>query len=395
MTEQLRGSNELAPPASLREDSRILVVKLADIGDMLLATPALRLLRESYPKAHLAALVQPSSAEVLRGSTLVDELILFDQHRYDSVIASLSPAALWSAARELLGLRQKRFDCLLLFHHMVTDWGVAKYAALCLASGAPRRVGLDDGRAWFLTNRVPDQGFGARHEAEYMLALVRAVGAEGPPGGLELPIGATDREFASQVLRSSVHPRVAIHPGSGTYSLARRWPASRFAEVADRLALEEGVDIVLVGGPTEVALAAEVKEHMRAPALDLSGRTTLRQLAAVLEQCDLLVGNDSGVVHVAVAAGTPVVAIFGPTNHRAWAPYQPSMTPRENRVLHRIVRINVPCSPCLYRGHRLGRRQGCPNRDCLRLLMPSAVVAEAQEALRYLWRHGGKSKRAT
>lgn len=364
------------------DSSRILVVKLADIGDTLLATPALRLLRQSYPKAHIAALVQPRSAEVLQGSTLVDEIIPLDQHRYDALGSGLSPRSLLNAFRELAALRRRRFGVLLLMHHLVTHWGVAKYAALCLASGAPRRVGLDDGRGWFLTHRVPDPGFGYRHEADHCLDLVRAAGAEGQPGGLELPISQSDLDHAVAVVSHVRRPRVVIHPGSGSYSLARRWRPLGFAQVADQLAREYDAGIVLVGGKDEVKLGAEVRSLMRAPALDLTGQTSLRELAAVLGRCDLLVGNDSGVIHVAVASGTPVVAVFGPTNDHAWRPYQPSLSPEAHRRKHQVARITLPCSPCMYRGHSLGLRNGCPGRDCLRLLTPETVVTAARAAMR-------------
>ena len=365
--------------ARLSDDSRILVVKLADVGDTLLATPALRLLRDSYPRAHIAALTAPHSVAVLHGSALVDEIITFDQHRFDRVSAILRPRALLAAASELLALRGARFDALLLFHHLITTWGVAKYAALCLASGAKRRVGLDDGRGWFLTDRVLDPGFGHQPEAEYCLSIVRKAGAEGRAGGLELPVERPDRDFAEAALRAIPRPWVAIHPGSGGFSLARRWPADGFAMVADVLAREIGAGIVLVGGKEETALAAEVRALMSASPLDLTGRTTLGQLAAVLGRCDLLIGNDSGVAHVGAAAGTRVVAVFGPSNHLAWGPYEPGASPCAAR--HRIVRVNLPCSPCMYRNHSLGLRYGCATRDCLRLVTPEMVLAQAGQLL--------------
>src|SRR5262245_40179853 len=139
--------------------NRILVVKLSDIGDVLTATPALRLLRESFPQARIDVLVPPRSAVVLRGLSSVDEVIVFDKFGYDAVGAALSPRALLGALDFGRALRARRYDMLVMPHHLSTRWGTLKWAALALATGAPVRVGLDNGRGWFLTHRVPDAGF--------------------------------------------------------------------------------------------------------------------------------------------------------------------------------------------------------------------------------------------
>src|SRR6266571_4477005 len=141
---------------------RILVVKLADLGDLLTATPALRALRLRFPTAQIDALVTPNSAVVLSGLDSVDSAVAFDKFVFDrqrDVLGSL-PTAL-ALGRQL---RAERYDALVLLHHLTTAFGVAKYAALSLASGAPIRAGLDNGRGRFLTHRAADDGFGERHE---------------------------------------------------------------------------------------------------------------------------------------------------------------------------------------------------------------------------------------
>ncbi|MFI5266484.1 MAG: glycosyltransferase family 9 protein [Chloroflexota bacterium] len=164
---------------------------------------------------------------------------------------------------------------------------------------------------------------------------------------------------------------IALHAGGGTYSLARRWPAECFVDVGRRLVDSTGSRLLLVGTDSDRAphqlLARELDS------LDLSGLTTVKETAAILRRCSLLVSNDSGVVHLAAAAGTPVVAVFGPSNDRAWGPYPV--------VQHRVVRASLPCSPCFYQGKRLGTPQGCVTRDCLQLVTPDMVVAAAQELL--------------
>ncbi|MBV8086515.1 MAG: glycosyltransferase family 9 protein, partial [Chloroflexi bacterium] len=119
--------------------------------------------------------------------------------------------------------------------------------------------------------------------------------------------------------------------------------------------------------------SAALGSALRTPALDLTGGTSVKEAAAVLERCRLLVSNDSGVAYLAAAVGTPVVAVFGPSNDRAWGPYPADA--------HRVVRASLPCAPCFYRGKRLGTPQGCATRDCLKLVRPDMVVRAAEELL--------------
>ena len=160
--------------------------------------------------------------------------------------------------------------------------------------------------------------------------------------------------------------RVAIHPGSGGYSMARRWEPAKWAAVADALTERHGAQVILVGTPADGA--DSVQAAMHGPATNLAGRTSLPQLAALLGQCDLFLGADSGVMHLAAAMGVPVVALFGPSNHLAWGPWTPAGRST-------VVRLGVHCSPCSYVGHSVGLRDGCWHRSCMADLQPEQVLA--------------------
>lgn len=355
---------------------RILVIKLSDIGDVLTATPALRALRQSFPDAHIDALVPPNSAPVLLGSPLVDGVLISQKFRYKRLLDALRPSALTEALYIISRLLSFRYDVVIVLHHLTTRLGALKYAALALASGSRTRIGLDNGRGWFLTHRARDLGFGAKHEVEYWLDVVALLGARTGDLSLEIAISPVDKAYADGILSLATRhsPLVAIHPGSGGYSLARRWSPKGFTEVADALVERYGAHIVLVGKEEEGG--SQVVALMKEEALNLEGKTTLKQLAAVLKRCNLFIGADSGVMHLACAVGTPVVAIFGPSNYKAWGPWMPG---NERRAV--VVRADMPCSPCSYVGFSVGRREGCEAKTCMRMVAPEMVLEAAAELL--------------
>ena len=353
---------------------RILVVKLATLGDLLTSTPALRALRSSFPAAHIGVLTTPGHATTLRGLDSFDEIITFDKYAFDRPTDAL--LHLPTASRFANKLRSGRWDALVLLHHLTTAFGIAKYAALALISGAPRRIGLDNGRgAWFLTESAPDYGFGIKHEVDYWLDVVGVLGARYPGSPcLELCVTPDDEAWAE----SRIPPgSVLLVPGSGAYSTARRWSPTRFAAVGRALLGRHALRPLVLSGtaPDEAALAAEVAEHIGTGASVVAAAPSPQALGAMVRRCNLVVANDGGVVHVATAVGTPVVAIFGPSNDRAWGPYPPG----EER--HQVVREQLACTPCIHRGHSFGTPQGCPARTCLAFVESDDVVAAAERAL--------------
>lgn len=365
---------------------RILAVKLADLGDLLSVTPALRALRNAYPRAWIAALVTPGSASLLAGSDLVDAVLPFDKSAFDRPVdAARSLAAALALGRRL---RAFRCDALALFHHLTTPFGTAKYAALALGSGAPVRAGLDNGRGWFLNRRVRDDGFGARHEADYWLAVATALGGHNAEPRLELPLRAEHHTWAEAALHArglADRSLLAVHPGSGAWSLARRWRPERFAAVARHLADAHGLSPLVIAGPApgERELAARVVAQIERPSGALDDAPDPLHLAAVLARCRLFLGNDSGPMHLAAALQRPIVAVFGPSNDRAWGPYPPD-SPR-----HAVVRLALGCAPCIHRGHEFGTPGGCRPRPCLELLTVERVLAAAEQVLARTAAEGG------
>jgi len=373
-------------PVTLPENVHILVIKMAGIGDLLLATPALHALRETYPHAHIDLLVTPDSAGILNGWQVIDRIIVLDKYLFDYPQQFLTrPHNLLRLKPLWRDLRDGHYDAVLLLHHLTLPFGRLKHQLLLRATGAQWRVGLDNGHGWFLNVRVKDNGFGAMHEAEYYLAVAGAVGAKTKDKRLVVPLSEADHRQAWQLLyehetpQNIRHPIIAMHPGSGGYSTARRWAPERFAQLADTLYSSVGGQLLLLGGPEEAELHQHIIDmmHSEMPVRSMAGRGSIKVTAALLEQVDLFIGNDSALVHLAVAAGTPTVAIFGLTNAQAWGPFADEKAGQQAL----IVRLNLPCMPCFYRGHDLGTPEGCATRDCLALLGVDPVATAARRLL--------------
>lgn len=374
-------------PVKLPPNAHILVVKLAAIGDLLLATPALRALRETYPQARIDLLVTPASAGLLDGWDVIDQVIVLDKYLFDYPQQLLRhPANLQRLQPLWRELRGGHYDAVILMHHLTLFFGRLKHQLLMRGTGARWRVGLDNGHGRFLNVRVKDDGFGAMHEAEYNLALVAAVGATTGDTRLELPISDGERRQARELVYGESAPAhvdrpiIAMHPGSGGYSTARRWSPERFAQLADTLYRDTGGQLLLVGGPEEAALHAQILGMMQSamPARSLAGKGSIKVTAAALELADLFIGNDAGPMHLAAAVGTPTVAIFGLSNWQAWGPYTGNAPGR--RAL--VVRLDLPCMPCFYSGHLLGTPEGCATHDCLAMLGVDPVAVAARRLLR-------------
>lgn len=383
-------------PETAAPVKRILAVKLADLGDALLIVPALRALKQAYPAAKLDVLTTATGRGGLEGLPYIDELLVFDKYLFDNPRQALKPRNLGQAVRFMAGLRFKHYDTIIFFHHFSLKFGILKFSALAQATGAPRRVGLHNGArlANFLTVRVTDKGFGGAGltERAYWQQLVQALTKRAPGQGgplteydptPEIFLGTAPRNRAAELLAEvrgpeQARPLVAIGAGGGGYTIARRWPAVNYALVARELVRKNGARIVLLGTPGEVELNEQIKRLAGASdsIVNLAGRTSEKEVAALLAGCDLFIGNDGGLSQLAGVAGIPAVVIFGPTNATAWQPFGVE----EGRVRIVQAEMDLPCRPCLYRGKTLGSRLGCAARPCLTTITPGQVL-ETIEAL--------------
>jgi lipopolysaccharide heptosyltransferase I len=338
--------------------SRTLIIKPSSMGDVVQALPVLTALKETHPRAHVSWLVAKAFAGILDGHPRLDEIIVFDRKRFGRFTFSVTVAT--EFVRFMEDLRRRRFTT------VIDLQGLFRSGLLALATGAPARVGFRGARELaplFYTAEV-GPGRQAVHAVDRYMALARRIGLAEPEARDHLPI--------LPEARAAIRERLAdASLGAGEAFLAvcaharwptKQWPPERFAAVMERLRKARGVRSVLVGSPDAAENARTIAQAMAEPPIDLTGSTTLKELAAVLGEARVLLTNDSGPMHVAAAVGRPVVAIFGPTNPKRTGPYGPG---------HRVLAGRAACSPC-YRRRCLYDRSNAAML-CLTNITPEAV----------------------
>ena len=289
---------------------RIVVVRALQLGDMLVAVPALRALRRRFPHAEITLVGLPWAAEfAARFSAYCDRFAAFPgwpgipEREFDARRARAFVARQRRCHYDLAVQLHGSGNCINPF---VLALG-AKFVAGYYDDDAPPRE-------FTYAKRYPFAG----HEIDRCLGVVALLGADVAERSLEFPLLRVDRAAAEQLLGKARRPRIAIHPGARWRR--RRWPAERFVAAANALARRWNATIILTGGSREARLTRAIAACLDAPAIDLGGRTTLGSLGAVLSSVDLVLTNDTGASHLAVAVGTPSVTVWGDAEISRWAP---------------------------------------------------------------------------
>jgi heptosyltransferase-2 len=317
------------------EYANILIRATNWVGDAVMCLPALRVIRDRFPKAHIAVLAKPWVADLYRRERFADEVIQYDQSR-------------WATARIL---RPRKFDCAILLQNAF------EAALIVWLARIPVRIGYDrDGRRLLLTRAIatPRRGEIPRHERFYYLELLRRAGiVDSLPESDAIRLDVGSRRQARRM--------IGMSPGAA-YGTAKQWLPERFAEAAARLAEARGAEVALFGSSSERELCEQVAKMLNGHRVtNYAGKTTLGEFIDLASQCELFLTNDSGAMHIASALGVPTVAVFGATDDVATGPTGP---------LVRVVREPVDCSPCLLRE--------CPiDHRCMTRVSAERVAEEA------------------
>jgi len=305
---------------------RRVIIRLPNwVGDVVHSLPALGAIRSHFGDAELTAVARGEVGTILCGCALVDHVVSYG-----------SKPSLRGLLRATAGLRKGAFDLGIVLTNSFES------ALLFFLAGIKRRVGYaTDRRQWLLSDPI-DCTLSTRrlHQAEYYLAMLSQIGI--PPGELtaRLRLGRIERLKAQERLVeagwSPGQRLFAFCPGAGSGG-AKRWPIARFVSLAEKVAGSFGGKVIFLGGPTEGELGRIVYENRNGRFLNFIGQTTLREAMGLLSLCELTVGNDSGLIHLADALGVPALVLFGPTDPKRTAPRS-----RHSLVLQR----GVDCSPC-------------------------------------------------
>jgi heptosyltransferase-2 len=328
------------------------------VGDAVMAIPALESIRRTHADDEICVLARPVVADLFSGQPFADRILSYDfrgSHRG------------WLGREKFVAeLRKEKFNIAVLLQNAF------EAAWLAWRAGIPERIGYArDARGPLLTRaiRAPQEGEIPKHESHYYLELLHRAGwIEVSPAipSIHLFVSDSTRTAAESALRSAGARenawRCAIAPGA-SYGAAKCWPPERFGLLADRLISECGADVIFFGTPGEKEIAARIRSNMKSRAISLVGETSMRDLAALFASCSVFIGNDSGAMHVAAAAGLPVIGIFGSTDPEGTAPLTEQFT---------LIREAVSCSPCFLRR--------CPvdHRCMARITVDSVFTAAMQ-----------------
>lgn len=343
---------------------KILIINPYGIGDVLFTTPVISNLRLAYPQAFIAYLANARTADFFKFNSDIAQVFVYERDEFVG-----KPQKYFELFNSI---RQQKFDA-------VFDFSLnSSLGFLSAACGIKKRVGFDyRRRGWFLTDRLPLLGFEEKHIVEYYLDLLSAIEIPVVTKQMKLDVPSKDIQWAKGWLNShnidGAKPLIALLPGGGaSWGKAaghKRWPASNFAQLIDKIVENFDAAIILMGDSKEEELCREVVRLAHFPLHFAVGETSLLGLAALLMRCQGAILNDGGPLHVAAAVGVKTVSIFGPVDPHVYGPYPASG--------HIVVQKGLPCQPC----YRRFRQADCGHINCLNELSVEDVYRKAQNIL--------------
>ncbi|MBN2453898.1 MAG: lipopolysaccharide heptosyltransferase II [Candidatus Omnitrophica bacterium] len=333
---------------------RILIVNVNWVGDVLFSTPFIRAVREANPGAYIACLIHPRCREVLEANPRIDELIIYDEEGiHKSLIGK------WRLIRQL---RSKNFNTAFLLHRSFTK------ALIAYLAGIGERIGYPTKSRGGILTKAAEEPFEEQHKVEYFLNIARSAGIKAEDISYEFFVRDADRKFIRELLaKDGIGDKdfVAVLCPAGNWA-PKRWPREKFARLADELADRYGAKIVLSASGKDLPLVEDIKKVMAAAPVITAGRTDLLGLGALLERADLVVANDTGPMHIAVAVGAKTIALFGPTSPRITGPY--------GKGSYVVISGNTACEvPCY--------NIACADNTCMAAIRVEDVLKEAEGML--------------
>ncbi|MCX5709130.1 MAG: glycosyltransferase family 9 protein [Candidatus Omnitrophica bacterium] len=353
---------------------RILVINPFGIGDVLFTTPLVRALEENYPHCFIGYWCNERVKTILENNKNIDRIFALSRGDLKKIFARSWFEGIAAAIKLFSQIKGCKFDT-------AFDFSLDhRYGLVARLAGIKTSIGYNyKGRGRFLTQRIGLEGYQNKHVVEYYSDLLRFAGISGKSKNLELTVSDENLKKAEDLLRSRGIRKgdlaIGIAPGAGASwgrdAGYKHWPALKFAQVADSLAKDLVAKVVILGDTGEEAIADVVINAAANQPIDLTGKTTLDVLPGVIKNLKVLICNDGGPLHMAVALGVKTVSIFGPVDELVYGPYPPSPE-------HKVLKWDMKCRPC-YKNFRMS---ACDkDRECLRSISVEQVLAGVKEVL--------------
>ena len=339
---------------------KILVVRYRFIGDMILTIPFLRNLRYAYPDAQIDMLVAPNSGEVIENCPYINNFIYFDttrKHKYEK--GKGKKKSFWYYAKEL---RKEKYDKAYVLKRSLSS------ALLCFFAGIKERVGYDtENRGFLLTKKLKYNN--QKHESLCFLDALETDGIPVKDTHLENWIKEENRNKVLELFKkNNIKGKTAVVNVTATNE-GKIWDINNFARIIEYLANEKETQVIYIGAPSDRNIYENIpfKEELKIKPVNLCGEVTIKDSLALLKEVDLMIGNDSGNLHMAASVGTRVIGLYGPMPFEKWRALG------ENNIL---LKADLPCMPC-------GLKGKCPNNKAC---MNNITVEQVKEAINKLIR---------
>ncbi len=340
----------------------ILIVKLSAIGDVVHTLPSLAALKGHFPDAHITWVIEEAAADLIKNHPYLDRVIVSHRKQWITNLKNIKKIGptLKEIRQFIAALRERRYDMVIDFH------GLFKSAMIVGISGAKRKIGynsLQELSGLFLNEKIYEDM--EKHAVDRYLDLSRYLGADVESPEFLIPLREENRRRVDTLLKAHKidegKPFVAVNPVA--FWKTKLWEEKKFAELCDRIAGELKTNVVFTGGKND-DVVERIQYMMNFYSANLTGKTSLRDLAYLYELASVVVTTDSGPMHIAAAVGTPTVALFGPTDPLRTGPYGEG---------HRVIQKDLDCSPCF--------KKNCDTMHCMKEITVDDVFEAVKETL--------------
>ncbi len=338
---------------------KFLIVNPFGIGDVLFTTPVIRVIKDSEPYSIIGYWCNERVKDILKDNPNIDKIFALSRGDIKKVYHKSRWQGIYKFLNLLYKIKKEKFD-------IVLDFSLDhRYSLIAKITGVKRRIGFNyKNRGRFLTDKIDLDGYSNKHVVEYYLDLLKPIGIKPKNYNLELIISPTCKRKSEKILAErGINEKdliIGIAPGAGASwgqdASLKHWPAVRFGQLADRIINDFGAKIIILGDESEKPIADIIINNMYKNPVDLVGMTSLEELSAVINNLHILIANDGGPLHIAVALGKKTISFFGPVDPKVYGPYPPD----EKR--HIVLRKNLECSPCYIKFHLSDCKR---NRECL------------------------------